>query len=359
LPVSGERSCKSALKVELCAQARPLAGSHLIFLRTWRTLPALMRLITFPSQLGAEISEGVVRRRWRPGSWLLVWSLLAASASVRAQGPQIGTPVALGSIEAKKLKEVSGAVAGRRNPGVLWVHNDGAQARLFALSTNGQVLATFKLQASVTDAEDIAVGPGPVPGVPSLYLGDIGDNKAERRSVRVYRFPEPRLERGQAADEVRLITDLELFGLTYPDRPHDAEALWVDPLTGDLWLATKQKQRSRLYRAAAGELRPGATIRLAFVAETPFAEVSGGDVSANGAWLILRREDAAAMWHRAGDEDWAAAFARPPCAVPVVGPPREPNGESIAFAPDGTGYYTLSEGKREPIFFFPIRREHP
>lgn len=331
----------------------------MILPHTWRTLPALMRLITFTSQSGAEISEGLVWRILRLGVWLLVWSLLAVGAGVRAQDVHFGPPVELGSLEAKKLKEVSGAVAGRRNPGVLWVHNDGAKARLFALSTNGQVLATFKLQAEVTDAEDIAVGAGALPDVPYLYLGDIGDNQAERRFVRVYRFPEPTLPRGEAAEEPRAITDFELFGLTYPDRPHDAEALWVDPVSGDLYLATKQKKRSRIYRVAAGDLRAGATIRLTFVAETPFAEVSGADICANGAWLILRREDAALLWQRAGDEDWAAVFTRPPCAVPVVGPPREPNGESIAFAPDGTGYYTLSEGKREPIFFFPLRGEQP
>lgn len=316
-----------------------------------------MRPVTLTLPEGAEVFGRAFGRMTRLARWLLLWSLFAFSTVGPAADVRFGPPVELGSIEAKKLKEVSGAVAGRRNPGVLWVHNDGARARLFALSTNGAVRATFKLQAEVTDAEDIAIGAGPVPHLPYLYLGDIGDNQAERRSVRVYRFPEPPLPPGEAVEEPRAITDVELLVLTYPDRPHDAEALWVDPLTGDLYLATKQKKRSRIYRATPEALRPGGTTRLAFVAETSFANVSGGDISPDGAWLILRREEAAVMWQRVGEEDWAAVFARPPCPVPVVGPPREPNGESLAFAPDGTGYYTVSEGKREPIFFFPRRVE--
>jgi hypothetical protein len=38
--------------------------------------------------------------------------------------------------------------------------------------------------------------------------------------------------------------------------------------------------------------------------------------------------------------------------MPVVGPPAEPNGEGIAWSADGRGFYTLSEGKRQPIYYF-------
>jgi hypothetical protein len=30
------------------------------------------------------------------------------------------------------------------------------------------------------------------------------------------------------------------------------------------------------------------------------------------------------------------------------------NGESVGFGPDGTSYYTVSEGKRQPIAVFPV-----
>jgi hypothetical protein len=46
------------------------------------------------------------------------------------------------------------------------------------------------------------------------------------------------------------------------------------------------------------------------------------------------------------------ALAGEPCDVPVVGPPEEPQGETIAFTPGGRGYYTLSEGVFQPIYEF-------
>jgi hypothetical protein len=46
------------------------------------------------------------------------------------------------------------------------------------------------------------------------------------------------------------------------------------------------------------------------------------------------------------------ALARPATQIPVVGPPNEPNGESISFLPDNSGYVTLSEGENQPVYFF-------
>jgi hypothetical protein len=41
--------------------------------------------------------------------------------------------------------------------------------------------------------------------------------------------------------------------------------------------------------------------------------------------------------------------------VAVVGPPQEPNGEAVAFRPDGLGCYTASEGKAQPIYFLNLQ----
>ncbi|MBI4662011.1 MAG: hypothetical protein HY735_24580 [Verrucomicrobia bacterium] len=242
--------------------------------------------------------------------------------------------------------------ASRRHPGVLWVHNDGSDERLFALNTNGQVVAAFKLQDKVADLEDIAIGPGPDPGVPYLYLGDIGDNETTRRSIRVYRFPEPELTPSISAKRVEPIARFETIKLRYPDGAHDAETLMVDPLSGEILIVTKEKRKARVYVAAENRLADKADIGLTLMNEVAFAEASAGDISPDGREIILRRENAAVVWSREPGETVAVALARRPKPARIIGPPREPNGESVAWSPDGKGYYTLSEGARQAIYFF-------
>ena len=265
----------------------------------------------------------------------------------------------LGEVAGGQLKEISGLAASRRHPGILWAHNDGPDGRLFAIRTNGTTAAVFELAASVTDLEDIAISPGPAPGTPYLYVGDIGDNDNTRRSIRVYRLPEPDLRDGTSARKPAPLNEFETIALRYPDGPHDAEALLCDPRTGDVLIATKQKRRSRLYLAPAGQLMTGAEVRLVWLREIAFGDISAGDLSPDGRHLLLRREDGAWMWPRGPGETMAAALANPPRRMLVVGPPTEPNGEAIAWSADGRGYYTLSEGKRQPIHYFRVESSPP
>src|SRR5678816_3059391 len=81
-----------------------------------------------------------------------------------------------GEVTVDTITEASGIASSRRNPGVLWTHNDGSKRKVFAVSTNGFLLASFDVNQAVDDVEDIAVGPGPEPGISYIYLGDIGAN---------------------------------------------------------------------------------------------------------------------------------------------------------------------------------------
>jgi hypothetical protein len=155
---------------------------------------------------------------------------------------------------ADNLSEASGIALSARNPGVLWAHNDGSREKLFALSTNGALLASFNLRRSVADVEGVAVGPGPVKGVSYLYVGDIGGDTAtgtSRDRVHVLRVPEPLVEPNWAGDpKSGDFEQVEGFILRYPDGSYDAEALMVDPLSGDVLIATKQPTGTRVYRAS-------------------------------------------------------------------------------------------------------------
>ncbi|MFE8597891.1 hypothetical protein [Archangium violaceum] len=151
-----------------------------------------------------------------------------------------GEPRRVGQVPLE-LAEMSGLAASTRHEGVLWAHNDSGNAfRVFALDAAGKVLATVTLtglepkDAARMDLEDIALGPC-APGEPRecLYLADIGDNFERRPQVRLFRFPEPEVADASVA--------VETLAFTYPDRPHDAESLVLEPGTGRPAVITKER----------------------------------------------------------------------------------------------------------------------
>jgi hypothetical protein len=251
--------------------------------------------------------------------------------------------------------EASGLVASRQNPGVLWTHNDsGYRGNVFAISTNGALLGRYFVPAVFSgDFEDIALGPGPLPQFQYIYLGDIGDNFLSRESIRVFRFPEPAAYAFQSNAPVEAsVFGAEEIVLAYPDGPFNAEAMMIDPLTGDLYLATKHTNECRIYRATQAELGSGGTVTLTFVASPAFRSASGADMSVDGSLIAIRRPGRGSLWVRQPGQSVVDALKTAPITIPVIGQPTEPNGEAIAFDPRAQGYYTISEGFTQPIYYF-------
>jgi hypothetical protein len=259
---------------------------------------------------------------------------------------------AIGEIKVKSLDEVSGMAASRGRPETLWMMNDGDAGWLFAVTTSGSLAGTASFSADIDDVEDIAIGPGPEAGRDYVYLGDIGDNDAERREIRVVRFAEPQLS-GQRGQQIR-IEDAEVFRLTYPDGPHDAETLFVDSRDGVLCIVTKEKNRARLYMMPLDELREDDSARLSEATKLDVEEVSAGAISDEGDRVILRHEEEGWLWNRGDGESVAEALERKPKKVPVRGKRQGKNGEAVCFAADGQSYFTVSEGKNQTIYAFDL-----
>src|SRR6185503_19409682 len=184
-------------------------------------------------------------------AWLLL-SLCGWAASADSSCADFESGVSAGRVSFSALTEASGIAASRRNYGVLWTHNDGSDGKIYALTTNAVRLATFSLTQRMEDVEDIAVGPGPTNGISYLYVGDIGGSARSgdvRRDVKLFRIPEPVVEL-EWASNARSLTfdDVSTFTLVYPDASYNSETLMVDPLTADLWIATKEPGPTRLYR---------------------------------------------------------------------------------------------------------------
>ena len=141
-----------------------------------------------------------MRRLYRYRRHLLLISisllLLLFFLYSHANNPQFGTRIDLGLIDNDQIAEASGIAASRKNPGVLWTHNDsGDNNRIFAINLKGQHLGEYRVGFIANrDLEDMAVGPGPQDGEQYIFLGDIGDNGAEYYIKYIYRIPEPTVD---------------------------------------------------------------------------------------------------------------------------------------------------------------------
>ena len=266
-----------------------------------------------------------------------------------------------GILASDAIKETSGVAASRRVDDVWWVHNDsGDTARVFAINTSGQTLGEYALSgASAIDWEDIAAGPGPTAGVSYLYVGDIGDNSASRTSVQVYRVPEPLVNPASPLATPQTLSDVVTIDLMYPDGPHDAEGLFVDPTTRDVFVVTKDLVGgvAGVYRAPAPVAGTTTMSKVATVSLGTFQGVTAADITPAGDVIALRTYLGVFLYPRASGTTVAEAFSQSSCtgAAPPFdnsSPFGEPQGEALGFTRDGRGYLTISEGVHATTHLF-------
>src|SRR5690349_6522501 len=224
--------------------------------------------------------------------------------------PVFAAATAAGTVEQADAVEISGLAASVAHPGVLWAHNDDAgAAHLFAFATDGRELALADVDADVEDFEDVVRAGGPVAGREYLYLADTGDNDLTRDQIAVLRIEEPAVTLDDDGGEIE-VTDVDTFTLTYDDGgPHDAEAIAIEPGTGDLYVITKRNMNdpaTLVFRAAGVAGASGGSFTLVrALSETESPALAGRVVTAglspDGALLLVGIKDQAfRMWPRAG-----------------------------------------------------------
>jgi hypothetical protein len=225
------------------------------------------------------------------------------------------------------ITEASGLAGGRVNPGVWWTHNDsGDGARVFALEGDARLLTTVDvLGAQAWDWEDIDIGPGP-DGKPYLWVADLGDNlKVRQRTIgyQLYRFPEPSL--GSLAPAA-LSAPAERIEVVYPNgAAHNVEATFVDPITGDYIIITKETPAT-VFRIPAASLVNGATVTPQIVGTLSLDDPGstsdrpvGADISWDGRMIVVKLLNVTFLWSRAPGQAVAAALAAPPCPPQPLG----------------------------------------
>ena len=185
---------------------------------------------------------------------LLIGWLVGDPASTAAQtsrpASHYGEPQPVCQIADRRLDEASGLVAGRRNPGYYYTHNDSqGRPQVYVFNRHGRICLTIRLVgAENRDWEDIALAPGEQPGTFDVCVADIGDNQVERSGIVLYRFLEPQLDAAVRARGVLQIRP-QVFRCKYEDGARNAEAFAVDPRTGDGYVFTKRFDgASHVYR---------------------------------------------------------------------------------------------------------------
>ncbi len=240
-----------------------------------------------------------------------------------------------------RLTEISGLATSILHPDVLWTHNDsGDSARVFAVS-----LATCKVLAEVTlagaeavDTEAIAIGRDAA-GQPTVWVADIGDNTGSRPSVQLRSFLEPK----RLVD--RSVTPKTLI-VRYPDGPHDAEGLMVDPAPGgSAWIVTKKMAaKSGIYALPQGFANSD-SVRLTKVGMAPAMSTDATFAPDRHSYVIRTYLD-------------AEMYPAPPPSTDAtaLGVPLQQQGEAVTFSSDSRSLYLASEGTNSELIRFPLLR---
>lgn len=254
---------------------------------------------------------------------LLLGALVLILWGTRPDKAPFPCELASGPVEFGELPESSGLAVSRRHPGLLWSHNDsGSAAVLFAIDTAGTVHGRVSVPVATRDWEDVSAGP--CPSGDCLYVADIGDNRRQRQSVKIYRVPEPATGDGETAPP-------EVFNATYADGAHNAEAMFV--VGADLFIVTRDRIGG-LYRATLTE---GEELRFERIGELGLQAVTDAETDRDGKTVVVRTEHEAVLY-RMADRTLGAPFVR----IPLDGL-KEPQGEGVAL--DGSTLFLSSEGR--------------
>ncbi len=269
---------------------------------------------------------------------LLIGLASPAAAEEAPASGAAGTGTTACTITDPRLAELSGLVVVGRS--MFAIADGGDDLSVLVLDDSCAVTDVRTAPVDPYDPEDLAVS-----GDGTLWVADTGDNGGNRPTV--------------ALHALRADGSASLYRLTYPDGPHDAEALLLAP-DGTPYLVSKEVLgASRVYRPAA-ELEAGGTVPLEQVAAvnltltgTPGGPVgragqlmvTGGAVSRDGRLIALRTYTDAYLWPLTGS-DVPAALRAEPIRIPL---PEAPQGEAISFGTDDRDVVIASEGSPNAV----------
>jgi DNA-binding beta-propeller fold protein YncE len=230
-----------------------------------------------------------------------------------------------------RITESSGLALSRAHPHTVWTANDsGDSARVFAVDTRtGKTSGVHTFDAPVRDVEALAITPQG-----RMLVADIGDNTASRDLVRIFWFDEPALGATSGT--------WASWEVVYPDGPHDAESIAVNPRTGRVYVVTKGTDGA-VYALPPEPSRQGVN-RLVRVASAPTVATDAVFL-ADGSALAVRTYTRVVLLDPRTWRERASALL-----------PLQPQGETIALAPQGSNLLVGSEGRNSLVQGVPVPR---
>ncbi|MES2808476.1 MAG: hypothetical protein V4619_07620 [Bacteroidota bacterium] len=262
-----------------------------------------------------------------------------------------------GTLQAKEMNEISGIAASTINNDLFYVHNDsGDTSRFFAISPNGALHSTIYYNGDATarqgahDVEDISVGPGADSKKSYVYLADIGDNGAVRHCINIYRVAEQTFWTRDVKTNAIATTQ----HLKYPDGPHDAEAMMIDPLEKLIYIVTKRADSVSVFTSPLAFKTKDTVVmtfrtKLFFKGFKPLNWITAADISKDGKEVLVKSYEKIYHWTRNGVEPIWQTLKRKPNEPNYQ---QEKQGEAIGFSADGKDFYTTSEGVFAPVYSY-------
>lgn len=231
-------------------------------------------------------------------------------------------------------------------PGRFWTLNDsGSSPTLFSFDSTART-ADFAHLSVGANVDWEAISAGPCADSWCLYVGDIGDNRAVRPSVTIYRVIEPDRD-GLRAHRAPVLDSLVI---RYPDEPHDAEAIVVTA-SGDVAILTKGRESLvGAYWVPAAAWREGqveATLIWTLPIVPSFIRkrlVTDAALSADGTLLAVRTYREIYMFRRTPQSKWLPDQAAGVCDIDGL----EPQGEGITWVSPTTLLLTSEILGRSP-----------
>ncbi|KAK3602253.1 hypothetical protein CHS0354_034490 [Potamilus streckersoni] len=84
---------------------------------------------------------------------------------------------------------------------------------------------------------------------------------------------------------------------------------------------------------------------------TSLPDPVGGDISPSGDEILVKTRESVLFWDMNGSKDYVGVLQTQPIRLPYI---IEHHGESVAWQPDGRGYYTLGEGHHSPLYHYSL-----
>lgn len=279
-----------------------------------------------------------------------------AHAELPCQSFDAGEPF---KFESEIFEEISGMALSHRNPNYIWTHVDSdGPASLFLIDHSGALVHTYPIEGVTNiDWEDIAVGACPESPLKScIFIADTGDNLFSRTDKKILIVEEPEIPESIQSGETTLsLLDVQWF--VYPKTEEtearylnpDCESLMVHPMTGAMYLVSKQSTTGyqTLYRVPRKTDKITTLVPLSSYTFTSalgsikeiYNATTGADFAPDGKRFAVRTYATIYEYDLEKYGTLADAFQHPETRFVTA----ELQGESIAYDSDGYSFITSGE----------------